>query len=66
MPGKDAFGGTVLDLKEYIIEQWAPWLLGCLSFDYLINDRNILTLGIFAQLLKLGFNREDLAVFIIG
>ncbi|MDD2679853.1 MAG: hypothetical protein PHO03_03505 [Candidatus Omnitrophica bacterium] len=66
MPGKDAFGGTALDLKEDIIEQWAPGFLGGLSFDHLINDRNILTLGVFSKLLKLGLNREDLAVFIIG
>ncbi|MFH1697977.1 MAG: hypothetical protein ABH882_02865 [Candidatus Omnitrophota bacterium] len=66
MPGKDSFGGTALDLKDYIIEQWAPGFLGSLSFDYLINNLNILALGVFAQLLKLGFNREHLTVFVIG
>ncbi|MDD4939529.1 MAG: hypothetical protein PHI60_05165 [Candidatus Omnitrophica bacterium] len=66
MPGKDAFGGTALDLEEDIIEQWAPRLLGGLGLDYLINDRNILALGVFAQLLKLGLNREHLAVFVVS
>ncbi|MFH1397899.1 MAG: hypothetical protein ABIH27_05060 [Candidatus Omnitrophota bacterium] len=66
MPGKDSFGGTALDLKEYIVEQWAPRLLSGFSFDYLINDRNILALGVFAKLLKLGFDREYLTVFVIG
>ncbi|MFA4984941.1 MAG: hypothetical protein WC559_06550 [Candidatus Omnitrophota bacterium] len=65
MPGKDTFGGTALDLKEDIVEQWAPGFLGGFSLNYLINDRNILALSIFAEFLKLGFNREHLAVFVI-
>jgi len=65
MPGKNTVRESTLNSSEHIIEQWAPGLLGGLSFNNLLNYNKIFSLSVFSYFLKLCFNRENLAVFII-
>ncbi|MDD5080231.1 MAG: hypothetical protein PHH68_07955 [Candidatus Omnitrophica bacterium] len=65
MPGENTVRMTPLNLNQHFVEERAAGLFGGLSFDNLLTNKKIFAFRVFSQFLELGFDREDLSVFVI-